>query len=89
MKVQVLKPFRDRQTRVVHRPGDQVDVSEARVAEINGTVYGTLVGVLEPPATAQALVPVEDMPDAEGLIPAPELIPEPEDVKPAKRTKKG
>lgn len=42
MEVKVLKTFRDKYTKAINPPGQIIDVSEERLAEINSTALGVL-----------------------------------------------
>lgn len=48
MKARVRNTFRDKLTRVLHRKGTEIEISEERFAEINGTDAGFLVEAVEP-----------------------------------------
>lgn len=43
MKVKVLKTFRDKETKAIHKAGTEIDVSATRFKEINSTKAGELV----------------------------------------------
>jgi len=43
MKVKVLRPFRDKHTKVLYRKGQTITVGKERFEEINSTAYGVLV----------------------------------------------
>jgi hypothetical protein len=43
MKAIVVKSFRDKHTKALHKPGEEIEVSKKRFAEINSTPYGVLV----------------------------------------------
>ena len=43
MKAKVLKTFIDLKSNVIHRKGDEIEVTKARLVEINKTEFGKLV----------------------------------------------
>lgn len=43
MKVKVIKPFRDKHTKVVYVKGQEIEVTDDRFKEINSTKVGELV----------------------------------------------
>jgi hypothetical protein len=43
MKVKVIKPFRDKHTKVVYKTGQEIEVTDDRFKEINSTKAGELV----------------------------------------------
>lgn len=43
MKARVMKRYRDKNTRVIHEPGEIVTISKERYLEINGTAHGVFV----------------------------------------------
>lgn len=43
MKVQVIKPFRDKNTKKIHRAGSEIDLTKKRMVEINSTEHGDFV----------------------------------------------
>lgn len=43
MKVRVIKPFRDKYTKVVYAKGQEIDVTEERFEEINSAALGPFV----------------------------------------------
>lgn len=43
MKVRVIKTFRDKNTRKIHKAEDEITVSKERFEEINSTSFGILV----------------------------------------------
>jgi hypothetical protein len=43
MQVKVIKIFRDKNTRILHAPGETLEVTKERYHEINGTVRGKFV----------------------------------------------
>jgi len=49
LKVKVLKTFRNKYSKKIHKKGDILDISEKRFKEINSTKYGGLVEKLKEP----------------------------------------
>ncbi|CRZ34594.1 hypothetical protein DFR55_101360 [Herbinix hemicellulosilytica] len=47
MKVNVIKPFRDKHTKVVYQKGQEIEVTNERYEEINSTAHGVLVKPVE------------------------------------------
>lgn len=43
MKVKVLKKFRDKYTKNLHKAGQEIEITNERVEEINSTSYGVFV----------------------------------------------
>jgi len=43
MKVNVIRDFKDKTTGILHKIGTEIEVTAARCAEINGTLYGLFV----------------------------------------------
>lgn len=43
MKAKVIKRYRDKNTKRIHKPGEVVDVSKNRFDEINSTKYGVFL----------------------------------------------
>ncbi len=43
IKVEVLKPYRNKYTKSLHQAGDFLEVSEKRFEEVNGAGYGELL----------------------------------------------
>jgi vacuolar-type H+-ATPase subunit F/Vma7 len=43
MRVKVIKPFRDKHTKVVYVKGEEIEVTDDRFKEINSTKVGELV----------------------------------------------
>ena len=43
MKAKVIKRYRDKNTKRIHKPGEVVDVSKKRFDEINSTKYGVFL----------------------------------------------
>lgn len=49
MKVRVIKPFRDRYTKVIYQEGQEIEVTKKRFEEINSAAFGPFVeAVVEP-----------------------------------------
>ncbi len=43
MRVKVLNVFRDKKTKILHKPNEIIEVSKGRYEEINSTAYGTFL----------------------------------------------
>lgn len=43
MRVKVLKIFRDKKTKILHKPNEIIEVSKGRYEEINSTAHGTFL----------------------------------------------
>ena len=43
MKVKVVKLYRDKYTRAIHKPDDELEISKERFEEINSTARGVFV----------------------------------------------
>lgn len=49
MKVRVIRPFRDRYTKVIYQEGQEIEVTKERFEEINSAAFGPFVeAVVEP-----------------------------------------
>ena len=49
MKVRVIRPFRDRYTKVIYQEGQEIEVTKERFEEINSAALGPFVeAVVEP-----------------------------------------
>lgn len=49
MKVRVIRPFRDRYTKVIYQEGQEIEVTKERFEEINSAAFGSFVeAVVEP-----------------------------------------
>lgn len=58
MQARVLKTFKDKETKILHEAGTEIEVSEKRFKEINATKYGNLIEEIvevaaEEPETAE------------------------------------
>lgn len=49
IKVEVLRTFRNKYSKSLHKAGDLLDISEKRLEEINSAGYGQLVREVEEP----------------------------------------
>lgn len=54
MKVRVIKPFRDRYTKVIYTKGQEIDVTKERLEEINSAALGPFVEAVEEPEEVEA-----------------------------------
>lgn len=43
MKVKVIKDFRDKYTKKLHKAGEELEITKERYEEINSTAHGILV----------------------------------------------
>lgn len=43
MRVKVLKMFIDKETKTLHKKGEEIETTKERCQEINGTSFGVLV----------------------------------------------
>lgn len=49
MKVRVVKPFKDKHTKVIYQMGQEIEVTKARFEEINSTAHGILAEEIQQP----------------------------------------
>jgi len=54
MKVTVLKEFRDKHTRVVYRPGMELEFSNERVKEVTKNLPGFITAIRDEPRAPEA-----------------------------------
>lgn len=47
MKVRVIKPFKDKHTKVIYRIGQEIEVTQERLEEINSAALGPFVEAME------------------------------------------
>jgi len=47
MKVKVIKDFRDKYTKKLHKTGEELEITKERYEEINSTAHGILVEKVE------------------------------------------
>ena len=64
MRVNVLRSFRDKHTKVIHHTGDELELTSERFSEVNSTRYGVLVaeiisGINSPPTQGEAVGSLE------------------------------
>ncbi|WP_163215754.1 hypothetical protein [Clostridium thermarum] len=43
MRVKVLRTFRDKETKTLHRKGKEIEITKKRFEEVNSTAFGVLV----------------------------------------------
>lgn len=48
MKVRVIKPFRDKYTKVIYQKGKEIEVTKERFEEINSAALGPFVEEIKP-----------------------------------------
>jgi hypothetical protein len=53
MRVKVLRTFRDKETKTLHRKGKEIEITKKRYEEINSTAFGILVEEIEEPKKAK------------------------------------
>lgn len=53
MRVKVLRTFRDKETKTLHRKGEEIEITKKRYEEINSTAFGILVEEIEKPKKAK------------------------------------
>jgi len=49
MKIRIIKPFRDKYTKVVYMNGQEIEVTKERFEEINSAALGPFVEQIKPP----------------------------------------
>lgn len=55
MRVKVIKMFVDKETKTLHKIGEEIEVTKKRYQEINGTSFGILVEeITEKPTKSKA-----------------------------------
>lgn len=53
MKAKVTKAFKDKHTKVIYQPGQEIEITKKRYEEINSTAFGILVEEIEKPKKAK------------------------------------
>ena len=59
MKVQVIKDFKNKYSKKVHKKGEVHDFTEKRIEEINSTIHGQLVEIVEDEEVIEEIIEEE------------------------------